>query len=226
MQGEVYEESSMNYVLTAAAIVVCAQMASAQKAVIPADSLASLGGVTMAQRGVVQNQPPAPYSRPGQSGYSVAKAFVAIVRRDQEVNVQDLSYAFGLPALLNRGFIWHGPFGEYDHFRFSAYYDPPTSPLGITKIVIEWDGNTLGNVATVKSGFTRRLTLHLRPEACPSEAEMAAVTGVPMTKVMVPAPDAGPSYPARWFNMPDGKGGTKSIYYSPIRCEISASYTR
>ncbi len=169
---------------------------------------------------------PAAYLRPRQPGYTVAKAFAAIVRRDQEVNVQDLSYAFGLPKLLDQGLIWHGPFGGYDAPQFSAYYDPPNSPLGITKIVIDWDGSTLAKFGGGKSRFTRRLTLHLRPDACPSEAEMAAATGVPMTRFMASGPDAGPSYTVESFDMPDVKGRTKSIYYSRTRCELSASYIR
>lgn len=168
----------------------------------------------------------APYPRPGEPGYSVAKAFVAIVRRDEEVNVQDLSYAFGLPKLLDDGFIWHGPFGGYGEPRFSAYYDPPKSPLGITKIVIEWDDSLLVHTVSEKSGFSRRLTVHLRPDACPTEAEMVAATGVSMIRAMLPAPDARPSYPAQWFDLPDGKGGRRTIYYRPALCELSASYTR
>jgi hypothetical protein len=66
-----------------------------------------------------------PYPQPGQPGYSVAKAFTAIVRRDEEVNIQDLSYAFGVPELLNQAFTWHGPFGGYEAPNFFARYDPP-----------------------------------------------------------------------------------------------------
>lgn len=169
--------------------------------------------------------PAAPYPRPGQSGYSVAKAFVAIVRRDEEVNVQALSYAFGLPKLLDGGFTWHGPFGAYDDARFSAYYDPPNSPLGITKIVILWDDSAMVHFGG-KSGYSLGLTVFLRPDVCPTEAEMAAATGVPMSKVMVPGPDGGLAYSTQLFAMPDGKGNTRTIQYSPARCELSASYMR
>lgn len=174
---------------------------------------------------VAASVPAASYPRPGQPGYSVAKAFVAIVRRDEEVNVQDLSYAFGLPQLLDQGFIWQGPFGGYEKPRFSAYYDPTKSPLGITKIVIEWGDGVVVHAGD-KPGISRRLTVHLRPDACPSEAEMAAATGVPVSKAMFPGYDGRPSYPAQWFNMPDAKGGVKTIQYWPARCELSASYIR
>lgn len=169
--------------------------------------------------------PVAPYPRPGQPGYSVAKAFTAIVRRDEEVNIQDLSQAFGLPELLNRAFTWQGPFGGYDQPRFSAYYDPPNSAAGITKIVIDWNAGPLAHLDG-KPAVSLGLTIYLRPDACPSEAEMTAATGVPMSKTMAPGPDGGPYYSTQWFAMPDGNGHFKNIQYSSGRCELSAIYTR
>lgn len=169
--------------------------------------------------------PAAPYPRPGQPGYSVAKAFAAIVRRDAEVNIQDLSYAFDLPKLLDQGFIWHGPFGGYDASSFSAYYDPPNSSVGITKVVIVWNAGPPFQVDG-KSTIGLGLNIFLRPDACPSESDMVAATGVPMSRFMAPGVDGGPSYPVQWFAMPDGNGRTKNIQYYPDRCELSAVYLR
>ena len=136
--------------------------------------------------------PAAPYPVPGEPGYSVAKAFVAIVRRDDEVNVRAISDAFGL-SKFDRGFFWHGPFGEPSTGRSYTYYDPPNSRLGITKIVVEWNNSAVVH-AGGKSGASRSLVVHLRPDACPSEAEMVAATGVPMNKDVFPSTDAGPPY--------------------------------
>lgn len=169
--------------------------------------------------------PSAPYPRPGQPGYSVAKAFTAIVRRDEEVNIQDLGQAFGLPELQNGAFTWHGPFGGYDEPRFSAYYDPPNSVVGITKIVIAWNAGPSARL-NGKPGVELELTVFLRADACPSEAEMVTATGVPMSKSIAPGFDGGPSYPIQWFAMPSGNGQFKTIQYSPGRCSLTAIYTR
>lgn len=168
----------------------------------------------------------APYLRPGEPGYSVAKAFTAIVRRDEEVNIQDLSYAFGLPELLDRALTWQGPFGGYEEPRFSAYYDPPNSAVGITKIVITWNAGPLTRLDG-KPGVSLGLSIFLRPGACPSEAEMEAATGVSTSKGMVPSPHGNlPPHQIQWFAMADGSGHTKNISYSPNECQLAASYIR
>jgi hypothetical protein len=169
--------------------------------------------------------PAAPYPRPSQPGYSVAKAFTAIVRRDEEVNIQDLSQAFGLPELLNRAFTWQGPFGGYEEPHFSAYYDPPNSAVGITKIVIDWNAGPL-IFLDGKPAVSLSLTIFLRPDACPSKAEMASASGVPMSEGIAPGVDGGPSYPIQWFAMPDGNGHTKNISFSSGLCQLSATYVR
>ena len=138
--------------------------------------------------------PAAPYLRPGQAGYSVAKAFTAIVRRNEEVNIQDLSYAFDLPELLNQGLTWHGPFGGYNEARFSAYYDPHESSVGITKIAIFWEAEPTVRLEG-KPAISLRLTIFLRPDACPSEMEMAAATGVPMSRGIDMGTDGGAAIP-------------------------------
>src|ERR1700761_1145066 len=152
--------------------------------------------------------------KPGEPGYSIAKTFVAIVRQNKEVDIGTLSGAFGLPELLNGALTWHGPFAGYEEPSFSAFYDPPNSAVGITKIVITWNVGPMTRLND-KPAVSLGLSIFLRPDACPSEAEMVAATGVPLSKGMFPSPHGRPPHPRQWFAMPDGTGHAKNIGYSP-----------
>lgn len=182
-----------------------------------------LSGLILLTAATVAGMPSPPEPRPGQPGYSVAKAFVTIVRADAEVNMQDLSYAFGIPELSRGGFTWQGPFGTTQTPRFSAYYDPVKSQIGITKIAIFWDFSPLAKISG-KSGPLISLTLHLRKEACPTIAEMTQLTGVPLQETNDMGPHGGPSYRRQGFSIPDGRGDYRLISYSSDPCLLTASY--
>jgi hypothetical protein len=153
---------------------------------------------------------------------NIAKAFVAIIRRNGEVNIQDLSSTFNLPG-LDRELIWQGPFGGYQVPIFTGYYDPPDSTFGIRKITITWDMSPLVRPHG-QPAILQRLVVFLKSGYCPTEAEMTAATGVQMREMMLPGFDGGPPSRSKFFPMLSDKGSPMTINYGDYT--LSASYVR
>jgi hypothetical protein len=172
-----------------------------------------------------QTADPVTYMRPGQPGYSVAKAFTALVRLDAEGNVDDLSYAFDLPKLREQGLVWKGPTHVFTWARFFADYNPPNSSVGISKLEIVWDAGRSVRLDG-KPAISISLNISLRTDSCLSREEMEDATEVQMGKTPISSHGGRPFDIASTFTVKDGQGIATTIIASPDFCHISATYIR
>ena len=156
------------------------------------------------------------------SGAIVAAGFAQIVRDREEASWQDLASALRLPELSRAPATWNGPFSSGDDPRFTAIYAPPSSSLGIGKVMVEWRFEApLG--PNGKTTISRMLTVSLLTDSCPTPEEMAAATGSNERHLTFPGPDAGPPQSTHWFDLKDFAGKSASISYTTKPdCELTA----
>jgi hypothetical protein len=178
--------------------------------------LTCLGAMTVATAAIAQDA--ALRSR----GAIVAAGVAQIVRDHEEASWQDLAPALRLPELTDAPATWSGPFSSGDDPRFTAIYAPPSSSLGIEKVMVEWRLEPpLGPKG--KATISRMLTVVLRADSCPTPAEMTAATGSTERRLTFPGPDAGPPRTSRWFDLKDFADKDASILYATIPdCELTA----
>ncbi|AUC95589.1 hypothetical protein CWS35_16125 [Bradyrhizobium sp. SK17] len=155
-------------------------------------------------------------------GTIVAKSVTQIVRDHEEADWQDLATAMRLPELIDNPATWSGPFSKASSPRFTAIYEPPNSSLGIESVMVQWELGAFAHESR-KSTISRMLTVKLRPDSCPTPAEMAAATGSAEHHMTFPGPHEGSSYETRWFDLKDYAGRTASIQYrTQPNCELTA----
>ena len=167
----------------------------------------------------------APFTRPSDPDYSVTKAFAAVVSRDEEFDLLILSFAFDLHEIRDgNALTWHGPFMASASPIFSAFYDPPSSRWGISKVAITWDAAPLSHLG--KPAVEQTLTLVLQPERCPSQQVLEKEIGSPMRTVTLQGPDAGRVYEQNFFSVPGWDGKERQVFYWPKLCEFTATHIK
>ena len=160
-----------------------------------------------------------------EASYDITRAIAELAKINGEVDVQYLSHYLRLPN-LQRDLTWQGPSSESEPSRFSAYYDPPDSALGIAKVVLL--RQTGGSVTFEgKPAEFHSLLLTLKPGYCPRESALANAIGSTATETLMPGYDGGPSYKTKTFFVPQSHGAPVQVgFLGDNTCGITISHFR
>jgi hypothetical protein len=158
------------------------------------------------------------------SAPDVQSAFAQIVKLRQEVDIQHLGCAFGLPDIIKLGAVkWRGPSAGFEDARFTGTYAPPSSTLGISGIRIEWKSSV-----GIGSEFVRSLSVGIDEKHCPTLEQISVSTGATVQVLSMPGVDGGPSYPVTFFHVQDAQGSTFTFQYQHNQaagiCSLYAQY--
>lgn len=155
-------------------------------------------------------------------GAIIARSMTQIVRDHEEADWQDLASALRLPELIDNPATWSGPFSKASSPRFTAIYRPPNSSLGIESVMVQWELGAFTHESG-KATVSHMLTVRLRPDSCPTPAEMTAATGSAEHHTTVPGPHGGSNSETHWFDLKDHADHSASIQYrTQPNCELTA----